>query len=265
VGASSARPSQPQPLPEEDPDSGALVQEFTRAAPGFAERTKGRFDDLDAVGFSQVSPGGVVAEVGAGTGHFLSLFQDVASTLIAIDLTPAMLRQARRDHAGVAPVIANGAHLPLRSSSVDLVASAQMFHHVREPLPILNEMRRVAMLGGKVLIVDQTAPEKFEEAVVMTELETVRDPSHAASRPPSVFRLLVRAAGLDVVDERMVESRSHLSKWMWPGEFPESRIEQVREFIENRGHETGMDFERDGDDFTFTRRRIMLLASKPHL
>jgi hypothetical protein len=127
----------------------------------------------------------------------------------------------------------------------------------------LNEMRRVAVPGGAVLIVDQVAPERFEEALAMTELETIRDPSHASSRPPSAFRVLVQAAGLEVTDERIVESRSRFSAWMWPGEFPEARIQQVRAFIEERGNETGMDFEPDGDDYLFTRRRIILRATKP--
>jgi SAM-dependent methyltransferase len=242
-----------------------IVEEFTRAAEGFAERTKGRFQELDAVAFSQVEKGAVVLEVGAGTGHFLSLFEDVASELIAVDITPAMLGRARQDHPRIAAVLGDGARVPLRSNSVDLATSAQMFHHVRQPLPILNELRRVVTPRGAVLIVDQVAPERFEEAVAMTELETIRDPSHAVSRPPSAFRVLVQAAGLEVTDLRVVESKSRLSKWMWPGEFPEDRIRAVREFVDARGEETGMGFEREGDDYTFIRRRILLRATKPDL
>jgi SAM-dependent methyltransferase len=240
-----------------------VVEEFTRAAAGFAERTKGRFEGLDAVAFSHTAGGDVLVEVGAGTGHFLSLFEEVAGALIAVDVTPAMLERARKDHPTVIPVLGDGARLPLRSSSIDLVTSAQMLHHVMRPLPILSEMRRVVAPSGSVLIVDQVAPERFEEAVAMTELETIRDPSHAASRPPSAFRVLVQAAGLEVAEERIVESRSRFSAWMWPGEFPATRIELVRAFIEQRGHETGMDFEPDGADYLFTRRRIMLRATKP--
>jgi SAM-dependent methyltransferase len=245
--------------------SGGIVEEFTRAAPGFAERTKGRFDELDAVAFSRVTEGARVLEVGAGTGHFLSLFEDVAAVLVAVDITPAMLQQARQDHPRIAPVLGDGAHLPLRSNSIDLATSAQMLHHVWQPLPILNELRRVVKPDGAVLIVDQVAPERFEEAIAMTELDTIRDPSHAASRPPSAFGVLVQAAGLEVSDLRIVESKSRLSKWMWPGEFPDDRIEAVRAFIEARGKETGMEFERDGDDYSFTRRRILLRATKPDL
>jgi hypothetical protein len=63
------------------------------------------------------------------------------------------------------------------------------------------------------------------------------------------------------VDERIVEAEQRLSKWMWPGEFPPERIEQVRSFIAERGGETGMGFRREGDDWAFTRRRMMILAS----
>jgi SAM-dependent methyltransferase len=247
-----------------DPSEG-IVDEFTRAAPGFAERTKGRFGELDAVAFSGVTKGAGVLEVGAGTGHFLSLFEDLAATLVGVDITHAMLERASEDHPGILPVLGDGARLPLRSNSIDLATSAQMLHHVWQPLPILNELRRVVKPDGAVLIVDQVAPERFEEAIAMTELETVRDPSHAASRPPSAFRVLAQAAGLEVSDLRVVESKSRLSKWMWPGEFPDDRIQAVRAFIEARGNETGMDFERDGNDYTFTRRRILLRATKPDL
>jgi hypothetical protein len=123
-------------------------------------------------------------------------------------------------------------------------------------------MRRVVKPGGSVLVVDQVAPERFETAWMMNQLDLLRDPSHAVSRPPSAFRIMIRSAGLEIVDEKIVASRSRLSKWMWPGEFPPERIERVRQFIGRHGGETGMDFERDGDDYTFTRHRIMLLARR---
>lgn len=243
-------------------DHDATVRaEFDRAAAHFAERTKGRFDHMDPVAFSRLSEGETVVEVGAGTGNFLALFAGVAGRRIAVDLTPAMLEQARR-HEGLDLVAGDGRRLPLRSGSVDLVTSAQALHHVHDPAAVVKEMRRVAKPGGRVLLVDQVATERYEEALMMSQLELARDPSHAMSRPPSAYRMIVRAAGLQVVDERVAESEQRLSTWMWPGEFPEERIAAVADLIAKIGPETGMGFERDGDDWVFTRRRLMLLAER---
>ena len=239
-----------------------LHTEFERAAATFAERTRGRFDHMDVVGFSRVEKGASIVEVGAGTGNFLDLFHDVAGALVAVDLTPGMLREARVRFPEMSLVVGDGARLPLPSASFDLVATAQALHHVHEPLPTLKEMRRVVAAGGRVLVVDQAATESYEEAAFMNQLEAIRDPSHAMSRPPSAMRILVRAAGLEIVDERLVESRQSISTWMAPGEFPAERFDAVNDFIDRFGHETGMDFAKEGGEWAFTRRRIMILAER---
>ena len=214
------------------------------------------------VPFSRVRRGASVLEVGAGTGNFLSLFRDVAGLLLAVDLTHEMLRVAREEHEGLALVVGDGYALPLASGTVELVTSAQTFHHIHRPVPVLQEMRRVVAPGGRVLVVDQIATERYEEAALMSDLETVRDPTHAASRPASAMRIMVGAAGLQIIDERIVEDEQRFSRWMWPDEFPEGRIDAVRAFVEAHGDRTGMGFVPDGDDFVFTRRRMMLLAQR---
>ncbi len=240
-----------------------LNQEFDRAAKGFAARSAGRFDNMGVVEFSRVRREDTVLEVGAGTGNFLALFEGHAARLVALDLTEGMLREGARRYPFLNLVLGDGARLPFRSRSLGLVTSAQALHHVFEPVPFVMEMRRVCAGDGHVLIVDQAATESYEEIAFMNELEVIRDPSHAMSRPPSAFHAIVMAAGLEIADERLYEDQSRFSKWMWPGEFPQERIDATRDFVERFGAETGMDFERDGDDWVFTRRRIMLLARRP--
>lgn len=239
-----------------------IQAEFERAARTFAERTHGRFDNMDVAGFSGVAPGVTVLEVGAGTGNFLDLFDDGTRRLIAVDLTAAMLLQARAQFPEIELVVADGAALPFPARSVDLVASAQALHHIREPLPVLEEMRRIVTTEGAVLIVDQVATERMEEAVMMNRLDHLRDPSHAGCRPPSALRIMVRAAGLEIEAEEIHESQERFSTWMHHDEFPEERIAAVERFVAEHGHETGMRFERDADDWLYTRRRIMILARR---
>jgi SAM-dependent methyltransferase len=239
-----------------------IRSEFERASENFAERTRGRFDDLGVLEFSGIGEGATVLEVGVGTGNFLSLFLGEARRLIGIDLTRAMLAKARDAWPEMELVEGDGARLPLRSDFIDLATTAQTLHHVWEPLVLVKELRRVAGPRGRVLIVDQVATERFEEAKMMNQLDLLRDPSHAASRPASALRLLVRATGLQIVDERVEERRERLSSWMPPVEFPEDRIAKVKDFIAEHGDSTGMNFEVDGDDYTYDRRRIMLLAAR---
>ena len=239
-----------------------LRSEFERTSQTFGERTKGRFDDLGVVEFSRVGAQARVLEVGVGTGNFLSLFDGRSRELVGVDLTPAMIQKAHASFPDFGLVLADGARLPLGSRSVDLATTAQTLHHIWEPLPVLKEMRRVTAESGKVLVIDQIAPERFEQAIAMNELEMMRDPSHASSRPPSALRTLMGVAGLRIVEERIVDLKQRFSNWMPSIEFPQDRIEKVKEFIDQHGDTTGMNFERVGNDYRYDRQRMMILAER---
>ena len=239
-----------------------LRSEFERTSQTFGQRTKGRFDDLGVVEYSRVGDQARVLEVGVGTGNFLSLFDGQSRELVGVDLTPAMILKAHASFPNFGLVLADGARLPLGSQSVDLATTAQTLHHIWEPLPVLKEMRRVTSESGNILVIDQVAPERFEQAIAMNELEMIRDPSHASSRPPSALRTLMRVAGLRIVEERIVDLKQRFSNWMPSIEFPEDRIEKVREFIDQHGDATGMNFERDGNDYRYDRKRMMILAER---
>ena len=239
-----------------------LRSEFERTAQTFGQRTKGRFDDLGVVEYSRVGAQARVLEVGVGTGNFLSLFDGQSRDLVGVDLTPAMILKAHASFPDFGLVLGDGARLPLASQSVDLATTAQTLHHIWEPLPVLKEMRRVTNESGNVLVIDQVAPERFEQAIAMNELEMIRDPSHASSRPPSALRTLMLVAGLRIVEERIVDLKQRFSNWMPSIEFPEDRIQKVREFIDQHGGATGMNFERIGDDYRYDRKRMMILAER---
>jgi ubiquinone/menaquinone biosynthesis C-methylase UbiE len=243
---------------QQDNHRSRVQQEFSRTAASFGERTLGRFDHMGVVEFSGAEPGSIVMEVGGGTGNFLSLFETVASRLIVVDLTEAMLLEARRLHSGLDLLIGVGEAIPLRDGAVDLSTCAQMVHHVPDPVPLLKELGRVTR--KHVLVVDQISTENDSETALMTESEILRDPSHSASRPPSVYRELLAEAGLEIVNEAIRENEDTFSSWMRADEFPAERVEAVRQFIEEHSGGMGMDWRLEDGEWHFTRRRIMLLA-----
>jgi SAM-dependent methyltransferase len=241
--------------------SSVVREEFERAAAGFARRTVGRFDHLDVLTFSRVAPGSSVIEVGAGTGNFVSLFAPVAGRVVATDLTPGMLRVAREMHGLTRIICGDGARLPFADGAFDLVTSAHAMHHIPDPVAVLREMARIVAPGGRVMVVDITASDDPAAAARADEVMTIRDPSHARSLTTAEMRAALDASGLAVFDDRVVDRRGLVSNWMWPGEFPQERIAEVRAYVERHWREIGMDLQPDGDDFTYLDRRQMVLAA----
>lgn len=246
---------------EAERDHASVVrEEFERAAAGFARRTVGRFDHLDVPTFSRVREGDSVIEVGAGTGNFLSLFAPVAGRLVATDLTPGMLRVGREMHGLTQIVCGDGARLPFADDSFDLVTSAHAMHHIPDPVPVLREMARIAR--SHLLVVDIAGSDDRTGARFADEVMTLRDPSHAHNLTTAELRSALEQAGLRVIDHRVVDRRGLVSNWMWPGEFPEERIAEVRAYVERHWDKIGMDIRPEGEDFSYRDGRQMFLAGR---
>lgn len=111
-------------------------------------------------------------------------------------------------------------------------------------------------------MVDLAASDDPTAAARADEVMTMRDPSHARSLTMGAMRSALEAAGLRIVDHRVVDRRGLVSNWMWPGEFPEERIAEVRAFVARHWREIGMDLRPEGDDFSYLDRRQMFLATR---
>jgi len=104
---------------------------------------------VDAFGFSPH----VVLDLGAGTGRVTRELKRryPRSQVLALDLAPGMLREARR-HQGLlrrfARVCGDALHLPLKDATVDLVFSSLMLQWCEPLAAALAEVRRVLAPGG---------------------------------------------------------------------------------------------------------------------
>jgi ubiquinone/menaquinone biosynthesis C-methylase UbiE len=71
--------------------------------------------------------------------------------------------------------------LPYPDGHFSIVSSRFVFHHLEEPLVVLQEMKRVCQPGGKVVVADMApVPEKAD---ALNEEERLRDPSHVRALP----------------------------------------------------------------------------------
>ncbi|WP_322795356.1 class I SAM-dependent methyltransferase [Tepidiforma sp.] len=97
--------------------------------------------------------------VGVGTGLDLPLLPPRA-TVIAIDLSPAMLKRARCARPSLAGhfLLADGGALPLRDRTVSAVILHLVLSVAPAPRAILAEAMRVLQPGGRIAVLDHFAP-----------------------------------------------------------------------------------------------------------
>jgi len=108
----------------------------------------------------------VVLDVASGTaGVAIQLAQrSPDSRVVALDLTPQMLRRGRRNvhQAGLAPrvavVVGRGEQLPFPDCSFDALTFTYLLRYVAEPLATLQELARVVRPGGAVASLEFHVP-----------------------------------------------------------------------------------------------------------
>jgi len=89
----------------------------------------------------------------------------IASSIVGVDHSPAMLAEARSKIAAqsVGSIdlrLGEMAHLPLSDRSVDVVIANMVLHHAADPLAVLAEARRVLALKGILLLADLARHER---------------------------------------------------------------------------------------------------------
>jgi SAM-dependent methyltransferase len=106
-----------------------------------------------------LTPGMCVLDAGCGTGEALAWLANAIAPgglVLGIDLAVAHARVARSAAPAAWVVAADLAQPPLRAGSFDLVWSANMLHHLREPRRGLQSLRELLRPGGR-LVVGQSA------------------------------------------------------------------------------------------------------------
>jgi SAM-dependent methyltransferase len=168
-----------------------IVDQFTRQAIPFARMPAHSTEESirlvrDA---ARIGPGDTILDVACGPGLLACDFAGHARRVTGIDLTPAMIEQARalqraRGLANLAWHVGDVTSMPFDDASFSVAFTRYSFHHLLDPRAVLAEMVRVAEAGGRVVVVDvyTTGPEQAE---AYDRVERLRDPSH------------VRALGLD--------------------------------------------------------------------
>jgi ubiquinone/menaquinone biosynthesis C-methylase UbiE len=215
--------------------SDRILDQFTRQAVPFSQAQAIRNEEaLDRiVQWAQTGPGDTVLDVACGPGLLVCAFARVARHATGIDLTLAMLEQARKlqQEKGLSNVTwqpGNVYSLPFPHAQFSIVSSRFAFHHLQEPLAALNEMKRVCKPGGRIVVADMSPlPEK---ASALNAAEVLRDPSHVRALPTNELCDLFEEAGLttpQVTSYRMEGEMEDLLARSFPNEGDAERLRKI--------------------------------------
>lgn len=223
-----------------------ILDQFTRQAVPFstapAIRNQEALDRI--VEMAGAGPDDTVLDVACGPGLLVCAFARVVRHATGIDLTPAMLEQARelQRQRGLRNITwQQGDVLPLPhdDGTFSIVSARFAFHHFLDPLAVLREMRRVCRAGGRIVVAD-SAPSR-EKADAFNALERLRDPSHVRAMPMQELRDMFRSAGLNdprIATYRLEGELEDLLRRSFPNEGDADRI---REMFERSLLDDGLD------------------------
>ena len=226
------------------------MTESDRGLPSIAQRQFGRQAALYVDSFSHATGESLAAlreyaargryrravDVGTGTGFTAFAVAPVSDEVIATDVTPEMLAQARRLGAeqGIANVrYALGAaeHLPIADDSLDLLTCRTAAHHFQDVLRAVGEWRRVLRPEGVLLLSDSVAPEDPDMSRWMNDVEVRRDPSHTWNMAPSEWRSLLAGRGFVITDEAMTKVYHEFDDWTQRSGTPSDEAARLRRDI----------------------------------
>ncbi len=194
--------------------------EFTRQAKQFASSPAITAADLTArfVDAVQAGPDTTILDVACGPGIVTAALAAQARAVVAFDLTPEMLLQARERcaKAGLTNVTfepGNATALPFPDNGFDGVVTRLSIHHFDAPRGVLAEMFRVLKPGGKFVVADVTSSENPAESELHNAIEVLRDPSHVRMLPATELIAMIEQAGFVIEAQTTWDQPRGFEEW----------------------------------------------------
>jgi ubiquinone/menaquinone biosynthesis C-methylase UbiE len=254
-------------------DSKKLSKErFGEYAAGYVtNKTHAKGAELDRlIAIAQPQADWHVLDIATGGGHTALKFAPYVKSVIASDLTPKMLDEARQFITGqeinnVTFEIADAENLPFEDAMFDLVTCRIAPHHFPDAAKFVRESARVLKAGGLFLMQDQMLPEDAAVAAIADGFEKVRDPSHNHAFSRNQWITICEAAGLTVEHTEQIVKRHDFISWAKLQGCTEETIAELDKMLAEASDavKAWMQPEAWGTpDATFVNQHLILAARK---
>ncbi len=192
---------------------------------GVAERYRLSVDHSDAddreilLSRLALDPSQLLLDVATGGGHTAAAFSPKVRKVVASDLTPKMLGQARmlaseRNCRNMAFIAADAENLPFTAEAFDRVTCRIAPHHFPDLPGAVREILRVTRTGGLVGIIDSVVPDDPALDAFLNGIEKVRDPTHVRSYRMEEWNAVLEEAGLFLLHVSLAWKEHPFAEWV---------------------------------------------------
>jgi ubiquinone/menaquinone biosynthesis C-methylase UbiE len=217
-------------------------RKIRRQFAGVAERYRVSSDHTDPedrkilIEWLSLAPAHAVLDVATGGGHTAVAISSRVRRVVASDLTPEMLQEARtlaRDsgQANIGFVAADAECLPFASCSFDRVTCRIAPHHFPNLPEAIAEFVRVARPGGLVGIIDSVVPDDPALDAFINGIEKVRDPTHVRSYRVEEWVSFLKDAGLSLLHACCSWKEHRFQEWVERTGVPPAVQREVEEMF----------------------------------
>ncbi|MDT9719019.1 class I SAM-dependent methyltransferase [Paenibacillus sp. ClWae2A] len=184
-------------------------------------------DDLALlVASSQATPDMNVLDIATGGGHVANALAPLVQRVTALDLTEEMLQVAEQfikgnGHGNVDFVAEDAEKLPFDDDVFDLVTCRIAAHHFPDVSSFVHEALRVMKPGGRLLFIDNVAPERDENDQFYNEVEKCRDASHVRAWRKTEWIHMLEYASFRMETMVSFQKRFKFEEWCNRAALPE--------------------------------------------
>jgi ubiquinone/menaquinone biosynthesis C-methylase UbiE len=248
---------------------GAVAAAYTTSA-GHSDQSALR----QLVALAEPNPTDQALDIATGAGHTALAFAPYVRTMVAYDLTEAMLAEVAKNAAqrGLTNVVTRQGPaeiLPFSDGSFDIVSVRLASHHFADNVAAVREMARVAKPGARVVVVDNYGPEDESLDAQLQRIEKLRDPSHVRSYRLSIWRKYLNEAGLTILHERTDHYTDHprgmnFDEWVRRSRTPPEQVAELRALFTDASAELRslLKVDVDGDAIWFQLPQVTFIAQK---
>lgn len=222
----------------------------------------------------------IALDIATAAGHTAAAFAPHVAKVIASDLTPEMLAEARklakeRGFSNMETAAADAEDLPFGDSMFDLVTCRIAPHHFPDVAAFVAESRRVLKPGGIFALVDNVTPDAEtapgfgqsdldEAAKAYNAFEKLRDPSHGRALSTAEWLELIAAKGLAILHKEHAPKAMDFAAWCKNMAVPADTVVKLRRMLEDASPalRAYLQPREEGGKIGFTLAELIAIARK---